>query len=122
MMAPELLSESAPASFASDVYAFGMTVYEVVTGKVPFEGIWVYGVPAAVLNGVRPECPESVSGELWELLQACWHQNPAQRLTMDEIVIRLGYIVAQQRRRTVERLVHNWRRRHPPSSYMSLPG
>lgn len=34
-MAPELLT-GAPATFASDMYAFGMTAYQMVAGRLPF--------------------------------------------------------------------------------------
>ncbi len=82
--APEVLSALRDGitqpSYTSkaDVYSYGMTCYEVLTGLIPFDGH-----PRAdyslVLSGNRPQLPEYVSDDVAELITRCWHQEPEQR-------------------------------------------
>jgi eukaryotic-like serine/threonine-protein kinase len=52
-MAPELLAEQ-PASVASDIYALGVLLFELVTGKYPVEpAAGVQNVPEAYASGLR---------------------------------------------------------------------
>ncbi|KAJ7823031.1 kinase-like protein, partial [Mycena leptocephala] len=85
-MAPELLNGSRQRP-PSDVYAFGMTVYELYTDEIP-----LFSVPYADLvdlvgrRGGRPERPEPGEGrpipeELWELVEQCWAADPHKRPT-----------------------------------------
>ena len=62
-MGPELLlpekfdlKHSRPTKL-SDCYAFGMVIYEVLSGEVPFRHYGRYVVVAKVLEGERPERP-----------------------------------------------------------------
>lgn len=48
-MAPELI-QGKDASAASDIYAMGLTLYEVLTGKLPFENDTDYNLMQAILN------------------------------------------------------------------------
>jgi len=72
-MAPELLT-GAPATFASDVYAFGMTAYRVVTGGLPFSGDSPMAAAFARIHQPIPSPRLSERGldERWEqaILQA----------------------------------------------------
>ena len=80
-------------SKAADVFAFGMFVVEVFTGKMPFEEQKNEAVLLRISRGGRPEMPENaqavgLTGEIWKLLERCWQQNPKKRPTMAEVVRR----------------------------------
>ena len=86
-MAPEMLTGSR-ATEGSDVYAFGMTVYEIVTQQRPFAGVDAAVLPSIVMNGKRPALPvlqeEHVSATpagaaLLALMTQCWAPRPAAR-------------------------------------------
>jgi len=67
---------------ASDVYSFGMTVLEVVTGAIPFvHRRYDTVVILDVIRGVLPQRPgpEVMSEDLWKLLQNCWQRVPERR-------------------------------------------
>ncbi|KAJ7226454.1 kinase-like protein [Mycena rebaudengoi] len=75
-MAPELLSGSLPRP-QSDIYAFGMTLYEVYTGEIPMSTI-PYGdfIELLFKLGVRPDRPEAdecpkMSDGIWDLAERC---------------------------------------------------
>ena len=77
------LKDSRPTK-ASDCYALGMVVYEVLSGHEPFYQHGVYVVPVKVFKGERPERPQEVEGrwftdEIWEILERCWKSNPSDR-------------------------------------------
>jgi len=79
---------------ASDVYAFGITIAEIVSGKLPFaECTSIATVVDMVLHkGVRPDkAPQAgPDGEsyklLWDVAERCWEKHPTARLTMAEVV------------------------------------
>jgi hypothetical protein len=78
-MAPEQL-QSGSTSFASDVYAYAMVLYHLLTGDEP----WAKTAPAAfapqVAAGARPPLPADVYGSgLGDLIVQCWDQDPARR-------------------------------------------
>lgn len=83
-MAPELLGYSAQASKEADIYAFGMVVYEVVTGTRPFGHRGLMERAAITLQGTRPPIPEDpiavgFGRGTWELAERCWAGDPKQR-------------------------------------------
>ncbi|KAG5349389.1 hypothetical protein C0989_004222 [Termitomyces sp. Mn162] len=100
--APELLD---PTIFyrrttASDVYAFSMTVYQILSGEVPFHNKRKIHVPTIVLHGTRPSRPlEQVYRErglddfMWELINDCWHQKAAKRPGARKVLERLSKVV-----------------------------
>jgi hypothetical protein len=40
---------------------------------------------AKVAKGYRPSQPKKMSQELWDLISACWHQDPIQRPHITEV-------------------------------------
>jgi len=63
----------------TDIYAIGMTIFEVLTGSVPFTNDRNETVTLKVMRGTRPNRPPSgLSDTLWELLVATWVVQQAQ--------------------------------------------
>lgn len=92
-MAPEVLIQHR-SSFASDVYAFGMLLWYLVTLKKPFGddemNTYLQYRKTVGENRERPEnVDETIDEDLSWLIQESWQQNPIDRLTIAEIIKRL---------------------------------
>ena len=77
-LAPELADGGDPSP-ASDLYAVGIVLYELVSGVTPFAG----GSPLAVLRrhaDQPPVRPEGMPDGIWETVVALLAKNPAERL------------------------------------------
>ncbi|CEL63271.1 Tyrosine-protein kinase JAK1 OS=Homo sapiens GN=JAK1 PE=1 SV=2 [Rhizoctonia solani AG-1 IB] len=89
--APELFVEDADPSKPSDVYALGMTLYEVMAGQVPYKGIAANLVLVRIIERIMPRRPESIpegyenGDSLWDLLLRCWSYEPMGRPTSTEV-------------------------------------
>ncbi|KAG0576995.1 hypothetical protein KC19_5G124000 [Ceratodon purpureus] len=70
---------------AADVYSFGMIFYEVLTGKIPFDG-HQFSDYNLVLNGTRPELPDHVPLHLIDIILRCWNANPSSRPSWTDII------------------------------------
>mmetsp|Transcript_43011 Transcript_43011/g.82056 ORF Transcript_43011/g.82056 Transcript_43011/m.82056 type:complete len:1338 (+) Transcript_43011:58-4071(+) len=88
-MAPELLSQEARPSPETDVFAFGVTMYEIFTRQDPYEGEDVVDVLYRLRSGsepdLRPSIPEAMPAEVKELIVQCWHTDPARRLKLPAV-------------------------------------
>lgn len=58
--------------------------YEILTGLIPFEG-YKTGNYNDILSGVRPVLPNHVATWIRDLIHRCWHQNPLERPTFEDI-------------------------------------
>ncbi|KAF9644873.1 kinase-like protein [Thelephora ganbajun] len=75
--APEILNEKGTYSKEADVFSFAMVMIEVFTGAVPFNNCLPAAATLAIMNGQRPPRPNhpDFTGELWGLMQRCWHHD-----------------------------------------------
>ncbi|KAJ7511508.1 kinase-like domain-containing protein [Mycena galericulata] len=82
--APELLTGASLNHFGSDVYAFALVGYEILTRHPPFfELPNEMAVSIKVIAGHRPFRPQIISSDvLWALFENCWQQKQANRPTM----------------------------------------
>ena len=85
-LAPELLSGRGSYSQATDVYAFGIIMWEISSGEKPFHDIQHDAQLALqICQGRRPKITEDTPPFYQDLMQKCWHSDPTQRPTAQEI-------------------------------------
>jgi len=77
-MSPEQLQGNA-ADTRSDIFAFGVVLYEMLTGKRAFEGASPASVIAAILERPAPSIATVAPSSLDRLLQRCLAKDPDER-------------------------------------------
>ena len=88
-MAPEVIYGEGAYGFKCDVYSFGMTMYTVLSGSTLNDGSSRSKVNESIARGYRPPRSEHISDEFWELIQACWDQDPYARPDFERIVAQI---------------------------------
>jgi TPR repeat protein len=85
-MAPEML-EHGTYTAASDVYAFGIIVWELCACRLPYEGFAnVHQLGAAVVRGERPKVDVKWPKEAREMMASCWSGNASARPSAAQVV------------------------------------
>lgn len=83
-MAPERFEEGNRPSVESDIWAFGATLYEIITGKVPFGedgGSVQYDDKVRLsFNGLK------ISNDVKQLVCDCLNKNPFDRPTAEQLL------------------------------------
>lgn len=94
-MAPEVI-EHKPYDHKADVFSFGIVVWELLTGKLPYEYLTpLQAAVGVVQKGLRPTIPKNIHPKLAELLERCWQQDPALRPDFSEIIAILQQIAKE---------------------------
>ncbi|WIA34798.1 hypothetical protein OEZ86_013101 [Tetradesmus obliquus] len=97
-MPPELLRYGR-MSTAVDIYAFGISMWEVYTGTPAFKKLH-YGqfYELICLRNLRPLVPEGMPSDYRLLMENCWATEPTNRPTADRIIECLRYMIIERQR------------------------
>ena len=88
-MAPELLLTNSMTNFCeeSDVYSYGIVIWEVLSRAVPFEGLNQAQIIAQISQKQRPSpIPAESPSELIELMEYCWAHDVAMRPKFKQVL------------------------------------
>lgn len=78
----------------SDVYSFGLTCSQILTGEDPYSGLGLHDLVKNIRDpdGLRPELPPTCPIRLRKLIESCWSENYS-RPSFESIVSDLGSII-----------------------------
>ncbi|KAG8789800.1 hypothetical protein FRC12_013180 [Ceratobasidium sp. 428] len=91
---PEILTGDTRYTREADVYTFGMMVFEIVTGHIPFPSTPSIAITYAItVKKLIPERPDlssviqdkALGDEFWSLLTRCWAYKPNERPSASEL-------------------------------------
>ncbi len=90
-LAPEVIRD-AKGGKPSDVYAFGILLWEIATRMEVHSGLTAAQIISRVAHeGLRPNVPD---GCPWgHIMQVCWHEDPKQRPCFDDVITDLEAVL-----------------------------
>jgi serine/threonine protein kinase len=98
--APEILNGTGDYNEKTDVYSFGLILWEVATRQPLFRSYVERGSVERFIHAIcnehkRPVIPENMLPELRRLMEMCWNSNPNQRPDFDRIIELLDNIIVK---------------------------
>lgn len=92
-LAPEVILHARSSKF-SDVYSYGIILWELATREEVYAGLESTQIIASVANdNLRPDVPEN--NPLGPLMVKCWCEKPEDRLTFKDIVKELNQLITE---------------------------
>ena len=94
--APEVIN-SKTYDTRSDVYAYGIILWELAARTNPFaEILWMTQIEDSVKSGIRPTLDLDWPKPYIDLMTECWAQDPRLRPSFKGILIRIRNFVDRQ--------------------------
>lgn len=93
-MPPELLQKGYVGRF-TDIYSFGMLLWEMATSDVPFAEVDYNQIVLETVNGRRPQIPDSTPSTVLKLITSCWDSDYTTRPSATQVIRQLKLAVSE---------------------------
>jgi serine/threonine protein kinase len=87
--APEFFKRGEDYTAKSDIYSYGVILWELVTGQRPYAQMKEKELIDFILKGNRETIPDTAPKEYKDIIQGCWHTDPNKRLELATIIHQL---------------------------------
>ncbi len=91
--APECFQHPFTYTAKADVYSFGMLMWEIMTGKKPYQQYKGFRRDIDIIAHVKKGSAEDIGNEIPEcyadIIRACWNSNPTKRPEMSVVIEKL---------------------------------
>jgi len=93
-MAPECIENGSSSTYQSDIYAFGITMWEIITGQEPYPDVDPVDTAIHVLvKERRPQSYAFIPEKIQNLMKICWHKDKEMRPNADKVVQTLSEFI-----------------------------
>jgi serine/threonine protein kinase len=95
-MAPEVIKNE-PYDLSADVYSLGLIFYEILTGKLPYDGLnQMQLLMHVVMQNKRPDIDTDLRLDIpiavTNMIKLCWDANPGRRPRIDQVIQVLRHV------------------------------
>nr|KYP67258.1 Serine/threonine-protein kinase CTR1 [Cajanus cajan] len=92
-MSPEVLRNE-PSNEKSDVFSFGVILWELMTQSIPWKNLNSLQVVGVVgFMDRRLDIPEGLDPHIASIINDCWRSDPEQRPSFEELIQRMMFLV-----------------------------
>ncbi|EXX66778.1 Bck1p [Rhizophagus irregularis DAOM 197198w] len=81
-----IFDQNFPYTKSSDIYSFGVLMWEISSGYPPFKDWDKASLPYKINNGVREDTIPDTPIEYEKLYKNCWDQEPERRPTINDVL------------------------------------
>ena len=92
---PELFRKGGEATQASEIYSYACVLYELASGKIPWEDEGPGQVVGMVIMGDRPDKPSGCIEGFWDLVQLGWAPEPSKRVALVDALSAIDALLQQ---------------------------
>jgi serine/threonine protein kinase/ankyrin repeat protein len=85
-LAPETLSQDPVQTMASDIYSYGVTLWELATQQIPYEGLPLDAIRQKIGHQKTLLLPENLPKAWASLMENCWQLSPSERPNAEEVL------------------------------------
>ncbi len=93
--APEMVLDMPMITAACDVWSFGMLMYEMLTGKIPYADVAEMSLLACIAKGATPDV-SGIDNKFVAVLSKCWQKHPANRLSASQLLEEIGTLMKRK--------------------------
>eukprot|EP00594_Rhizosolenia_setigera_P003810 CAMPEP_0178941170 /NCGR_PEP_ID=MMETSP0789-20121207/1242_1 /TAXON_ID=3005 /ORGANISM="Rhizosolenia setigera, Strain CCMP 1694" /LENGTH=898 /DNA_ID=CAMNT_0020620343 /DNA_START=495 /DNA_END=3191 /DNA_ORIENTATION=+ len=96
-LAPEVIKYARSSKF-SDVFSYGIVLWELATREEVYKGLETTQIIARVASdNLRPELPQNCPWK--DIMVKCWDEDPQKRISFENIVVELNRILKQVKKK-----------------------